>query len=259
MQGSDPQRQNLLPAVRRLEAAGFRAWPATSVQYDGLWAIRLTGGHPAKRLNSVNPLDPADHGNMAERIGRAARKFEECGRPLTFRMSPLASEKLTEYLDGEGWQWFGESLVMQAHLSDEMLAEAVPLDPLQDADAYVSAAIEIGNVAASLRPGLSQVIAAIQPEAGMFVLEDGGVPVSTTICVLDGDLAGIFEVATSKEKRGRGHARRLLLSALKWAQERGAKRAWLQVEAANEPALHLYRSMGFREVYRYHYRQPARG
>ncbi|TWG55145.1 MULTISPECIES: GNAT family N-acetyltransferase [unclassified Aminobacter] len=259
MQGSDPQRQNLLPAVRRLEAAGFRAWPASSVQYDGLWAIRLTGGHPAKRLNSINPLDPADHGNMAERIERAAGKFEECGRPLTFRMSPLASEKLTEHLDSEGWQRFGESLVMQSDLSKEVLDGALPQEPLQDADQYVSAAIEIGNVAASLRPGLSEVIAGIKPEAGMFVLEEGGVPVSTTICVRDGDLAGIFEVATSKEQRGRGHARRLLLSALKWAQHRGAKRAWLQVEATNGPALQLYRSMGFGEVYRYHYRQPARG
>ena len=31
---------------------------------------------------------------------------------------------------------------------------------------------------------------------------------------------------------------------------------WLQVEAANEPALALYGSLGFTEVYRYHYRQP---
>ena len=57
--GGSRDRQNL-PIVRRFEAAGFRAWPATSVQYDGAWSVRLTGGHPAKRLNSVNPLDPGD-------------------------------------------------------------------------------------------------------------------------------------------------------------------------------------------------------
>ena len=48
-----------LALVRRLEAVGFRAWPAASVHYDGSWAVRLTAGHPSKRLNSVNPLDPA--------------------------------------------------------------------------------------------------------------------------------------------------------------------------------------------------------
>ena len=41
------------------------------------------------------------------------------------------------------------------------------------------------------------------------------------------------------------------------ARSRGAHQAWLQVEADNEPAISLYRSLGFREVYRYHYRQPA--
>ena len=48
----------------------------------------------------------------------------------------------------------------------------------------------------------------------------------------------------------------LMLSALKWARQRGARDAWLQVEADNAPALALYRSLGFDEVYRYHYRRP---
>ena len=51
--------------------------------------------------------------------------------------------------------------------------------------------------------------------------------------------------------------RRLVQSALKWARQRGARFAWLQVEADNAPALGLYRSLGFDEIYRYHYRQPA--
>ena len=54
-----------------------------------------------------------------------------------------------------------------------------------------------------------------------------------------------------------GHARRLILSALKWARQRGACRAWLQVEADNAAALALYRSLGFAEAYGYHYRRPA--
>jgi ribosomal protein S18 acetylase RimI-like enzyme len=47
-----------------------------------------------------------------------------------------------------------------------------------------------------------------------------------------------------------------VLSSLKWARLRGAREAWLQVEADNEPALGLYRSIGFSEIYRYHYRRP---
>src|SRR5690606_17333575 len=154
-------------------------WPATSVQYDGVWSIRLTGGHPAKRLNSVNPLDPADHGNLIERIARAGRRFEAYGRPLTFRMSPLASPEITAYFDAQGWSRFGESIVMDAPLTEAMVADAVDQIPLKDMGRFVGAAIEIGNLEPALRPGLSEVISAIQPEAGLFVLEEDGKPVST--------------------------------------------------------------------------------
>ena len=57
-------------------------------------------------------------------------------------------------------------------------------------------------------------------------------------------------------ERRQGHARRLVQSALKWARQRGARFAWLQVEADNVEALALYRALGFDEIYRYHYRQP---
>jgi len=39
-----------------------------------------------------------------------------------------------------------------------------------------------------------------------------------------------------------------------WAKNRGARRAWLQVVTTNIPAVSLYRSLGFEEVYRYAYR-----
>ena len=60
-----------LGQVRRMEAVAFRSFPATTTYFDGTWAIRLTAGHPAKRLNSVNPLDPSDIAHMDERIEAA--------------------------------------------------------------------------------------------------------------------------------------------------------------------------------------------
>ena len=248
-----------LPTVRRFEAAGFRAWPATSVQYDGAWAVRLTGGHPAKRLNSINPLDPGDDANLRERIARAARRFAAYGRPLTFRMSPLSARGISDHLDAEGWRRFSESLVMRVRLDDGLVRGALDQIPLKDMGRFINAAIAIGNLDPALRPGLSEVISSIQPEAGLFALEEGGQPVSTAICVHDGDLAGLFEVATEESMRGKGYGRRTLLSALKWARARGACEAWLQVEAGNETAIGLYRSMGFEELYRYHYRDPSGG
>jgi len=245
-----------LAIVRRFEAAGFRAWPATTVHYDGAWAVRLTGGHPARRLNSINPLDPGDDANLTERIARAIRKFGAYGRPATFRMSPLAPTRLVSHLDTLGWSRHSESLVMRAPLDDTLVADAMHQIPLKDMGRFIGAAIAIGSLDPALRPGLSEVISSITPSAGLFVSENDGQPISTAICVRDGELAGLFEVATTASKRGRGNGRRTVLSALKWARAGGARTAWLQVEADNGPAIGLYRSLGFTEIYSYHYRQP---
>ncbi len=246
----------VLAKVRRYEAAGFRAWPAAAVHYDGTWVVRLTAGHPAKRLNSVNPLDPGDVQHLAERVARAGRRFEAYGRPLTFRISPLSGAALSAHFDAEGWSRFDESMVMRLSLAQAPVDEAMDQIPLRDISRFVSASLKVHDADASLRPGLSELIGAIQPEAGMFALERGEEALATLICVHDGDLAGLFEIATDKTVRKQGFGRQLILSALKWARLRGAREAWLQVEADNAPALSLYRSLGFEEAYRYHYRRP---
>jgi GNAT superfamily N-acetyltransferase len=246
-----------LATVRRFEAAGFRAWPAAAVHYDGTWVIRLTAGHPAKRLNSVNPLDPGDVRNLKQRILRAGRRFEAYGRPLTFRLSPLSGTTIPDHLDDQGWQPFSESLLMRMPLDGHATVHgAMDQIPLKDMGRFIGAALKVHGADASLRPGLSEIIGAIQPEAGLFVVEHDEEPLATAICVHDGDVAGLFEIATDAAERGKGFARRIVLSALKWARLRGARQAWLQVEADNLVARRLYEDIGFSEIYRYHYRRP---
>lgn len=248
-----------LATVRRFEAAGFRAWPATSVHYDGTWAIRLTASHPAKRLNSINPLDPADTKDIAQRVARAAARFAAYDRPVTFRVSPLAGRPIAEFFESEGWTTFGESLVMAAPIAALPLSDAIDHLPVRDIATFSSALIAVRNSAPLIRAGISEVIGAIEPECGMFLLDADGRAASTAIAVADGDLAGLFEVATAAEFRRQGMARRSILSALRWARGRGASTAWLQVEADNEAALELYRSLGFAEIYRYHYSRATDG
>ncbi|TGV63661.1 GNAT family N-acetyltransferase, partial [Mesorhizobium sp. M2D.F.Ca.ET.160.01.1.1] len=131
----------------------------------------------------------------------------------------------------EGRSRFDESLVMRLQLADARLDDAMDQIPLKDISRFIGALLKVSGSDISLRPGLSEIIGAIQPEAGLFALEDGAEPLATLICVHDGDLAGLFEVATDKAARNKGHGRNLILSALKWARLRGAREAWLQVEA----------------------------
>ncbi len=245
-----------LAIVRRLEAVGFRAWPAASIQYDGSWQIRLTAGHPSKRLNSVNPLDPSDHGDVETRVERAAQRFHAYGRPLVFRQSPLAPPQLDAYFDAHGWLRFEETRVMMADISHLNLDDVLDHLPIREIGRYVDASIVVHGRDPSLKPGLTEVLSSIRPASGFFVIEEPEVgPVSTALCVHDNDMAGIFELATREGSQRKGHGRQVVMTALRWARMRGAVKAWLQVEAENKPAVALYESFGFQEVYRYDYRQ----
>jgi ribosomal protein S18 acetylase RimI-like enzyme len=244
-----------LAQIRQIEAVGFRAWPAASVHYDGSWAIRMTACHPSKRLNSVNPLDPGDTDNMEQRVGRAVQRLRAYGRPPVFRLSPLAPAALDAYLDASGWSRFDESLVMVADLANIDLSDAIDQIPLRDTGRYVDAAVAVQQENPSAKPGLIEVINAIRPAKGLFVVEEDGEPVSTAICVQDGLLAGLFNIGTLAASRRKGHGRMIVKSAIKWAVQHGAKRGWLQVEADNAGAIALYEKIGFAEAYRYAYRQ----
>jgi ribosomal protein S18 acetylase RimI-like enzyme len=246
-----------LAIVRRLEAAGFRAFPASSTAYDGTWAIRLTEGFPAKRLNSVNPLDPSDHGDVEDRIERARDRFRRSGRPLLFRQSPLAPRPLIDHLDRTGWSTFGESIVFTADLAAIDLAVVVERIPVRDPSRYVAASLAVHGRPDDWRPGLAGVLAAIQPPAAFFVQEaERGSPIAVALAIHDNDLAGILDVAVAEGWRRQGIARDLVANALRYAVLKGARTSWLQVEADNAAGIALYRGLGFSEAYRYSYRAP---
>lgn len=255
--------QNLpfLPMVRRLEAVGFRAWPATSVLYDGSWQLRLTQGHPSKRLNCMVPLDPSDLKDIAVRLEKTGQVFRQAGTEMTIRHSPLCPPDLADYLGSHGWSSFEETTVMTARLDALDLGDGMDHLPTHDIERFTDACLAVEQGHAPSRTAMLRVLGAIDPTAGMFLIEDEATgPTAVTLCVHDGDLAGLLQVAVTETRRGLGIGREIVTSALRWARLRSAQRAWLQVLSDNGAALALYRSLGFEEAYRYRYwrRNPMR-
>ncbi|WP_431320571.1 GNAT family N-acetyltransferase [Rhizobium sp. YTU87027] len=248
-----PKKANL-PLVRRLEAVGFRAWPASSVQYDGSWQIRLTAGHPSNRLNSIVPLDPSDHRDVEIRLAKASRKFEAYGRAAVLRQTPLASPVLIDLVREQQWVPFDETVVMTCDLAHAELPDTLDHLPTHDIGRFVDANLTTDGVSSKLKPALAEIINAIKPPSGLFMIEDAQTgPVATVLCVQDNDLAGIMSLSVAKERRREGLGLEILTSALRWARMRSARSAWLQVKATNAPALALYERLGFHEAYRYSY------
>ncbi len=249
-----------LSQIRRLEAAGFRAWPSASTYYDGTWSIRLTPHHSSRRLNSINPLDPNDHAELSDRVERAKARFSAAGKPLTFRQTPLASRELDRFLKEGNFAALNESAVMSLELDTVSFGKAIDYLPFKDIQHYCDASAKIHSLSKTDQAGLMQVISSIKAPFGLFINEDAQGPISCVVCVQDGELAGILNLATRPDAQRQGYATQLLMGALKWAKSKGATTAWLQVELGSDNTEQLYKKIGFKEVYRYIYRvlQEAR-
>jgi ribosomal-protein-alanine N-acetyltransferase len=73
-------------------------------------------------------------------------------------------------------------------------------------------------------------------------------PVAFVLMRTVADEAEILTVACDPRHRGRGHARRLIEALFRRLYHERVKAVFLEVDAGNEPALALYRRLGFRKV-----------
>ena len=242
-----------LPLIRRLEAVSFRAWPASTVTYEGSWQVRLTAAHPSKRINCIVPLDPSDYANLDARLSKASKRFEDYGRQLTVRQTALMAPEIETYLFNEGWQAFGGTTVMSVSLASLELPEDIAHLPSHDIGRYIEARLALTGEDPSLRAGYAEILSSIKPNCGLFVKESDGKALSSIICVQDNDLAGLMNLAVAGDQRRQGFGSEIVTSALRWARLSGAKTAWLQVEDDNLAARSLYEKFGFSDAYHYRY------
>ena len=108
---------------------------------------------------------------------------------------------------------------------------------------------------------LRQIVEAIACDCqGLLVYHRAGLPVAAALACVNGGMAVYLNVVTHPGARGMGYGRAVMSAALNWARRRGAVHSVVQVLANNIPALNLYGSLGFGEVYSYSYRRmPERG
>jgi ribosomal protein S18 acetylase RimI-like enzyme len=106
--------------------------------------------------------------------------------------------------------------------------------------------------------GLARQLLGGSPALYLTAVEQGA-PVGVLRAAFAEDWVGLSCLVVVPAARRRGLARRLTVAALAHAAERGARRAFLQVEVTNSAAARLYADLGFRPAERYHYRERALG
>jgi N-acetylglutamate synthase len=242
--------------ARRVEEAALNAVQTQrQLFYDG-WLLRVSPGN-AKRGRSVN----AHFGStlpLEQKIAHCERVFAQHGLPILFRMTPFDPPPgLEDALAARGYVAFDETLVQARSLdSAPEVPECGPGIALAapDTQTFVDAIARLRQSTPPQRDAHLERLAHSPLGKRFVVVRDGERVVCAAQVAVEGELAGIYDVVTAEDARGRGHATLAFTWLLSWAWQHGAHAAYLQVSAENAPAIAIYQKLGFVTLYTYHYR-----
>jgi GNAT superfamily N-acetyltransferase len=237
--------------VRQLDTLCARAWAPLEQEEDDGWVLRAAGGI-SLRANSVWPRAALGGRSLDGRIDAAEKFYRERGLRPCFQLSPASEPpELPLALDRRGYR---------AHTAtDVMISSTGARPPRGHVELLATADVDWSGVmlGAADDPedsrGRLDIIERLTLPRVHALLRQDGVPAAIGLGVADGDWVGLYAMRTLPSRRRQGLARQVVAALLGWGASRGARRAYLQVEHDNEPALALYRSFGFRREYGYRY------
>lgn len=238
---------------RRIEEAALNSWPALrQLLFEG-WVIRLSNGY-TKRANSVTPVYPSTLA-MQDKVAFCEQLYQEQHLPMVFRLPSFVSEiqKLDELLVQKGYSSMDSTLVLSTRLTPGEYSHAPGFQAVS-LDTWLPLYSQFNQVRPEQQPLHRAILQQIVPRSLFALYYEDGAPVACGLGVLEGDVFGLFDIATHFEQRQKGYGARLVASMLAWASQNGGGRAYLQVVRTNQVARHLYARLGFQELYHYWYR-----
>jgi N-acetylglutamate synthase len=249
--------------IRELEARSMTAWPSFQTIIDDGWVQRFAGGYSG-RANSVYPLYPGLDA-LDAKIDRAEARYRALGIKPAFKLT-LAAEPshLEAALEQRGYQRARSTSLQIAELTAENLRLTAPpttecLIETRLTGDWLALAGVLREMPERDLELMAQVLRLLVVPTAFVRLLANGEPVAVGMGVLDAGWIGLFDIATDPAERGKGFGRAICQQIMAWAQAQGAHHAYLQVMLHNAPALRLYQSLGYQEVYQYWYREWIEG
>jgi len=225
--------------------------PVEVADVDG-WQLGFSGGFTS-RANSVVPL--AEPPDLDAAIGRVEAFYSQRGFPARFR---VGREVLPVGLDGvlaaRGYRLVATTRVLALVLPAQAEPSAASIEVADEPDDdWLSGWLDV-KASGTVDPDLARAVVTGSAAGYLTTRDDDGV-VGVIRAGYSGDWVGLSCLMVAQRARRRGLARALTLAAMQIAAERGARRAFLQVEDVNHAALELYHRLGFADVDTYHYRE----
>ncbi len=235
--------------LREIERLHVRAWPASETARIAGWLWRWSGGG-SQRANSVSTIDFIGNDVVAA-LDEVEARYRAKASPVrlhTFELSQPA--EIPALLIARGYGPGDTTVTMLATSPSGCMPETsrafdivIADDPSpQWLDVYMEAITES-------RREVNRLILRRIPDPRAFIsVRRGERVISTALCVVNGGLAVAECVATRNDARGQRGADHAMRALMTWAASLGAHTVGLQVVDGNQPAIALYRRLGFDNV-----------
>jgi GNAT superfamily N-acetyltransferase len=241
--------------IGELELLASHCWPAREiVTYKG-WIIQWNDAI-TWRANSVLPYKWESKIEIEQVIDYVIDLYKEKDTPPAFKISPASQPKgLDKLLEEKGFEQRMVTHVQIAPIEEiSCLNPRLPVDLFKVTDDSLDTLMyksEREKKAIEVRREIIHRIVGAKNIARVMM---HGYIAGVGLGVVEGEWLGLFSIRTLPEFQRRGVAWSVNCALAMWGEDHGAKRAFLQVEAENNPAIALYESMGFKTMYTYWYR-----
>lgn len=240
--------------IRTLEEYSLNALPAMNTyMYDG-WLLRFANGY-TKRANSVNPLYPSNE-NPLIKIAECERLYAARKLATIFKLTPVSiPDNLDSLLVHKGYRLESPASVQILELPN--ISSALDGDVFYSSDVtedWLQFFLSCNEMTEKEQTTLYGIWANILLDKYFITIKSAGKTIGCGLGVLHKDYLGIFDIKIDQVYRKKGYGGKLVENLLKLGVHNGAKKAYLQVLLRNDPALHLYAKLGFKEQYQYWYR-----
>ena len=247
--------------LSRIEDAGLNASAPREQRWIDGWLVRFSSAK-AKRARCIQAV-AAGRLSVADKLSQCFPVYAAAGLHPYIRITPFSQpDRLDAQLAALGMHVVDKTLVLVLASIESATAVAPPssagwrvatVGPEDFAD-WVGQ--QRGSTAAERQAHADRISLSPVPHHGVLAFDADGVTVGAGQIVVEGELAGLYDVFTAESQRRRGVAEIVCRHLLGVAASSGVRTAYLQVDAANESALRIYRRMGFVDGYSYHYRTP---
>ncbi len=246
--------------LARIEDAGINASAPREQRWIDGWLVRYSPAK-AKRARCIQAV-AAGRLSVGEKLGLCLPLYTAAGLHPYVRITPFSQpDGLDASLAALGMACLDETRVMVLPTIESIAAPLRPTPSLRmatvgAADFAAWVGKERGSTVEERQAHADRIALSPVRHRGVLAFDGDGETVGAGQVVVEGDLAGLYDVFTAERRRGRGIAEGVCRHLLEMATMAGATVAYLQVDAANGAARSIYRRLGFVDGYSYHYRTP---